>query len=265
MRRSLVPGLIENLRINLAQRAKGFGAFALGKVFFLGAGGAPEERQHLAALLYGRRERRGLRAEEAAFNFLDAKGLVEGLLERSGGAGRWSWSAEGLPSFLHPGRAAWLAADGMRLGYIGEVHPDIAGELSLPRCLILELDFEIVLQYLSPELKVRFLPRFPSVERGGGFSGRADYRLDQRPRAPSHRRGGGVRSIPRRSRSGRQEESGLYDLVPGGGQDPDGRGGAGSTPGAGGADRRDLRRSTEKLSGDSPDPTQKERSEDDEG
>jgi len=41
----------------------------------------------------------------------------------------------------------------------------VAEELSLPRCLVLELDFEKLLQYLSPKLTVRSLPRFPSVER----------------------------------------------------------------------------------------------------
>ncbi|HEY1372864.1 MAG TPA: phenylalanine--tRNA ligase subunit beta, partial [Candidatus Binatia bacterium] len=36
---------------------------------------------------------------------------------------------------------------------------------SLGRCLTFELDFGKLLQYLSPELAVRSLPRFPSVER----------------------------------------------------------------------------------------------------
>ena len=165
MRTSLVPGLIENLKINLAQRVKGFGAFSLGKVFYLSAGGDPEERQHLAALLYGARERRGLRAEEAPFSFLDAKGLIEGIVDRIGAAGAPVWADSGAPAFLHPGRAALLQADGATLGYVGEIHPDVGAELSLPRFLIFELDFEKLVQYLSPKLTVRSLPRFPSVER----------------------------------------------------------------------------------------------------
>ena len=163
MRLSLVPGLLEDLKVNLAQRAEGFAAFALNKVFFLDGENNPTERQHLAALLYGRRSRLGLRAEEALFGFLDAKGLVEGILERGGA--EWGWSAANPPPFLHPGRAARLEAAGANLGYIGELHPGVAEELSLPRCLVLELDFEKLLQYLSPKLTVRSLPRFPSVER----------------------------------------------------------------------------------------------------
>jgi phenylalanyl-tRNA synthetase beta chain len=190
MRTSLVPGLIENLKINLAQRVKGFAACALGKVFYLDPStratasgrepslrvvlckrseskddGDPKERQHLAALLYGAPERMGLRAEEAPFSFLDAKGLVEGIVERIGGGGRPVWTDSGVPAFLHPGRAALLQSDGAALGYVGEIHPDIGAELSLPRFMIFELDFEKLVQYLSPKLTVRSLPRFPSVER----------------------------------------------------------------------------------------------------
>jgi phenylalanyl-tRNA synthetase beta chain len=163
MRLSLVPGLLEDMKVNLAQRSKGFAAFALNKVFFLDSENAPAERQHLGAVLYGRRARAGLRADEDPFTFLDAKGLVEGILER--GTTEWSWSDDDLPPFLHPGRAARLGAERTNLGYIGELHPAAAEELSLARCLVLELDIEKLLQYLSPKLTVRSLPRFPSVER----------------------------------------------------------------------------------------------------
>jgi phenylalanyl-tRNA synthetase beta chain len=165
MRASLIPGLIESLKINLAQRVGGFGAFGVGNVFFLGADGNPAERQHLAALLYGQRERKGLRAEVAPFTFLDAKGSIEGILERVGADRAWTWTRSEAPSFLHPGRAARLRSGDASLGYVGEIHPDLAAKLALPRCLIFELDFEKLLQYLSPILTVRSLPRFPSVER----------------------------------------------------------------------------------------------------
>jgi phenylalanyl-tRNA synthetase beta chain len=190
MRLSLVPGLIENLKVNLAQRVKGLGVFALGKVFYLDPStratasgresslrvvlskrseskddGDPRERQHLAALLFGARERKGLRAEEAPVTFLDVKGLIEGSVEQAGAGDLFRWTGESVPGFLHPGRSARFEIDGAPLGYIGEIHPNVSEELSLPRFLIFELDFEKLVQYLSPKLTVRSLPRFPSVER----------------------------------------------------------------------------------------------------
>ena len=46
MRHSLLPGLIDNLRFNLAHKARSFSAFHLGKAFSLTADGVSEERQN---------------------------------------------------------------------------------------------------------------------------------------------------------------------------------------------------------------------------
>ncbi len=165
MRLSLIPGLVENLRFNLAQRAKGLWGFNLGKVFYLEPEGSLVERQHLAAILQGQRERRGLRRKEAPLDFLDLKGLVEGLLEVVGIKEQVAWTADGLASFLHLGKAAFLELEPSRIGYLGEVHPDLCGALSMPSFLIFELDFEKLIQYAPREFKARPLPRFPSVER----------------------------------------------------------------------------------------------------
>lgn len=165
MRLSLIPGLIGNLRVNLGQRVKGFCGFDIGKVFWLDPKGSPAERQHLAGLLYGQRERRGLRTKETPLTFLDLKGLVEGVLEIFRIEHDVDWTSTGVGPFLHPGKAGCLQLDDSRLGYLGEVHPDLREELDLPPFLIFELDFEGLVQYSPSELTARSLPRFPSVER----------------------------------------------------------------------------------------------------
>jgi phenylalanyl-tRNA synthetase beta chain len=165
MRLSLLPGLIENLRANLAQKAESFWAYHLAKVFRLGRGGDIEERQSLGGILYGPRARRGLRmGTESSLTFLDCKGLTEGILDllRVGEMVGWSRDAG---AFLHPGRAAALLANEKKLGYLGQIHPDISDELGLPPFLVFELDFEGLLQYAPPRITARSLPRFPSVER----------------------------------------------------------------------------------------------------
>jgi len=165
MRLSLIPGLSENLRANLAQKAETFCAYHLGKVFRLAADGVAEERQCLAGILYGPRARRGLRTgNEPALGFLDCKGLVEGMMDllALGESAEWSRDA-GL--FLHPGRAAALSAHERKLGYLGQVHPDISDQLGLPPFLVFELDFEGLLQYAPRRITARSLPRFPAVER----------------------------------------------------------------------------------------------------
>jgi len=166
MRLSLIPGLLENLRTNLAQQANSFWGFDLGKAFYLTPKGVTVERQQLAGLIYGQRRRKGLVGkEEKAPTFLDVKGMVEGILESLGLERGAVWTNDGIAPFLRPGKAASLQWNDSAVGYLGEIFPDLREELGLPPFLILELDFERLLKYAPRELAVCALPRFPSVER----------------------------------------------------------------------------------------------------
>ena len=165
MRLSLIPGLIENLRANLAQKAESFFAYHIGKTFRLGPDRGPEERQCLSGILYGPRALRGLRTgSEPSLTFLDCKGLVEGILDLLRIDETVEWSRESS-ALLHPGRAAALIRDGKKLGILGEAHPNVSDELGVPPFLVFELDFEGLLQYAPRRITARSLPRFPSVER----------------------------------------------------------------------------------------------------
>lgn len=165
MRLSLIPGLVGNLRSHIDQRARSFSAFELGKVFRLNPNGSSEEKTCLAAILHGHREQKGLRVGEVAFSFLSLKGLVEGVLEVFGAEKDAVWTVDDISPFLHHGKAASLKWDGSSIGYLGEVHPNLCEDLSLPTFLTLELDFGKLVQYARGDFKVRDLPRFPSVER----------------------------------------------------------------------------------------------------
>lgn len=164
MRLSLIPGLIENLRTNLAQTAESFWAYHLAQVYRLGPDGA-EERQCLGGILDGPRPRRGLRtAREDAVGFLESKGVIEGILDLLGMGETVAWS-RATNTFLHPGRAAAFGMGDKKLGYVGQIHPDVSDALGVPPFLLFELDFEGLLQYAPRQIIARSLPRFPSVER----------------------------------------------------------------------------------------------------
>lgn len=164
MRLSLLPGIIEDLRLNLAQRAGSFHAFHLGKTFRQGAEAQPEERHCLAGVLYGPRARHGLRqTQESTPGFLECKGLIEGLLDLFHIPGvRWRGESG---SGLHPGKTVALSCGENRLGYAGQIHPDLCEALELPPCFVFELDFDRLLEYAPRRVTARHLPRFPSVER----------------------------------------------------------------------------------------------------
>ncbi len=165
MRLSLIPGLAESLRVNLAQKAGSVYTYHIGKVFYLAADSEIGEKQCLAGVVYGPRARHGLRVEEEKpVGFLECKGLVEAVLElcRMREAAVWH---RGEAGFLHPGQSVNLRYRDMQLGYLGEVHPNIAQELELPSFFLFELDLEKLLEYAPRQITVSALPRFPAVER----------------------------------------------------------------------------------------------------
>ena len=165
LRHCLLPGLIENLKLNLAHRAESFAAYHLGKTFQLSPAGEPTERQSVAALLHGPRPRRGLRQGLAQpLGFLDCKGLIEALLELFHLTQLTGWSA--LESaILHPGQSATLLLNAEPAGYLGRLHPDICEQLEAPPCCVFELDFEKLLEYAPRRIAAHALPRYPAVER----------------------------------------------------------------------------------------------------
>jgi phenylalanyl-tRNA synthetase beta chain len=165
MRQSLLPGLIENLRFNLAHKASSFHGYQLGKVFRSGSNGEPLERQCVAGLLYGPRRRHGLRlGKEAPLDFLQCKGVVEAILELFHLNGRVSWTPLDV-ALLHPGQSASVGLGEARLGYLGQSHPDYADRFELPAFFVFELDLEKLLEYAPRRIGVRSLPRFPAVVR----------------------------------------------------------------------------------------------------
>lgn len=176
MRLSLIPGLIENLRMNLAQRATSFCAYHMGKVFRMTPEGATEERFYLSGIIYGPRARRGLKvAEERALGFFDCKGVFEGVMDLMRINEKISWS-EGSISALHPGRSALALIGAQRLAYLGQLQPTLSDELGLPPLFVFELDLEKSLEYAPREITARHLPRFPSVGRDFALIVERDFR-----------------------------------------------------------------------------------------
>jgi phenylalanyl-tRNA synthetase beta chain len=166
MRLSLIPGLIENLRVNLAHKAAGFQAYHIGKAFRMAPDtAAPEEKLYLSGVLYGPWMRHGLRdGTEHSPGFLECKGVVEGLLDLLRIGDQVEWSDDAVAA-LHPGRCARARIHGRDIGYLGQLHPNLCDELGLPPFFLFELDLEKSLEYAPRKIALRNLPRFPSVGR----------------------------------------------------------------------------------------------------
>ncbi len=166
MRSSLLPGLLESARHNVARDIKDVRLFESGRVFYSkGPYEQPDERLHLGLLLCGDFVPKTWRHGALPADFYAIKGLLVGLLDLLGVQWRL---IDGGPRFLHPGKAAEVVVDAREAGCLGELHPSVAaafglGALERPP-VVLELDLDVVLPVAERgERRYRDLISYPAV------------------------------------------------------------------------------------------------------
>lgn len=166
LRTAIAPGLLRDLRNNLAQGAQGLRLFELANVFEADAASETTARETgmLGILLYGRRHEAGWPHAEADMDYADIKGIVGHLLAFLHLPEPECRRAEGHP-FLLP--AVDILVNGERVGVMGRVLPAMAGEFHARKAVWLaELDLE-TLRRLHDAVAVAFrpLPVYPPVRR----------------------------------------------------------------------------------------------------
>ena len=161
MRTSLLPGLVEALRHNLARQQDRVRLFELGRVFHVDDGKAPRETRRIAAVATGRADAERWSTQSADIDFYDMKAEVEALLALAGITAEFRVAAN---AFGHPGRSAEVWNGGHRIGWIGHLHPRLAKALDLDREVVgFELDLDAATHRAVP--RAGELSRFPSVRR----------------------------------------------------------------------------------------------------
>lgn len=162
LRTSLVmPGLLDALERNQRHGARDIQFFETGRVFTPSPDG-PIETPRVALLLSGMTPR-GWAERSRALDFFDLKRTMDEILARLAG-GAMTWTREGVPPFLHPGRSAVIHLEGKACGYLGEVHPDTIGAFSLKdRPVVAEIAFDAL--NLREGRAFTSFSRFPEVVR----------------------------------------------------------------------------------------------------
>jgi|HubBroStandDraft_4_1064222.scaffolds.fasta_scaffold02084_3 phenylalanyl-tRNA synthetase beta chain len=145
LRTTLLGSLLDVARRNLARGADTVRLFEAGAVYLPSAdGGLPDEPYTVAALTIGSVRPPSWRdPQPRVADFFAAKGVLGGLLDTL----RIPWSVESQTTpepFLHPGRAAAILIDGDRkVGWLGEVHPQVAARWDLRGTVAaFEIDFD---------------------------------------------------------------------------------------------------------------------------
>ena len=153
MRTTLAPSLLQVAVRNLRRGNMEGKVYELAKVYLadeLPIKNFPEERPTLGIAMWGK------------YDFFDLKGACEYVAENLNTA--FSYTPATRP-YLHPGMCAEIAADGVTVGYLGMISPEISSELALDRAvLIAELDYKELKKHAKP-FKYSPLPAFPVETR----------------------------------------------------------------------------------------------------
>lgn len=162
MRTSLLPGLVEALKRNQARQQGRVRLFEIGRVF--AAGDPPRETERLAAVLTGSARAEQWGEPRRSVDFFDVKGMVERLLALTGDPAGFHFSAERLPSWLHPGRSALVWRGEALVGLLGCLDPRLAQALEVDGdTWVFDLDLAAIAARRLP--RASELSRFPSLRR----------------------------------------------------------------------------------------------------
>lgn len=143
MRTTLIPGLLQSARFNIAHGGSSVALFEVGKVFFNQEsperGTVPEQPDVLAFVGVGSTGAISVSGAGRPVDVFSGMALWRSLV-RQMGLGSYELRQSELPG-LHPGRGARVVLDDNTIGQIGELHPAVARSFDLPgRVLVGELD-----------------------------------------------------------------------------------------------------------------------------
>jgi len=167
MRTFISANLLKNVAYNLNRGERNLRLFEYGKVFFETTGGMPLEKQAIAFFLTGQEREFFWRDQMKEYDFFDAKGVVDTAFSVIGLSAVWEESTE---PFLVKGRAADIYVDGSKIGWVGELSPDILNLYGIDQKVLGgDFFFDPLVQKGILDVKYRQISRYPAVVRDFAF------------------------------------------------------------------------------------------------
>jgi len=166
LRPSLLPGLLDSLRINVSRKNADVALFEIGRVF-TEVNGATKEERRVAIALTGQRQLPFWSGDErgAKFDNYDLKGLAEDLLEQFGIRGVVFTTNPASTSLLLESASITLGGK-LPLGELGQLLPALAKKYDLRDAVYLaEFNLDLLLARRNAAKAFKPLPSFPSIRR----------------------------------------------------------------------------------------------------
>jgi phenylalanyl-tRNA synthetase beta chain len=166
MRVSLWTGLVHTCRENLRRQQTRVRLFEIGSRFTLAGDSGGHELQEiesLAGIATGSRWPQQWGSAAEPVDFYDVKSDVTELLSLTGDLSSLRFVTNALPA-LRPGRSARIYRNATPIGWLGEMHPQLAKALNFSTTAFL-FELDIKLAFACKQLKYQKISKFPSVRR----------------------------------------------------------------------------------------------------
>ncbi len=157
MRTTSLNGMLTSLATNYNRRNKNVRLYELGNIYLpksLPLTELPEERMQFTLGMYGDGD------------FFSMKGVIEEFFEKIGLHKKETYDPNAGKPYLHPGRQANIIYDGVVVGYLGEVHPDVADTYGIStKAYVAVLDMPEITERATFDRKYTGIAKFPAVTR----------------------------------------------------------------------------------------------------
>ena len=170
MRPTLLPGLLESVRVNFNHQRKDLRLFEIGKGFAASSGedGLPLERELFAVAVTGEDAQASRGTNQRELDFYDVKGAVEAAAAAVGFSNLEFAAAE--TRHLRKGQAATIAYNGTIVGTVGLLNEELSADYKFKQPVyVAELDLQTLLAQESAPGLYSPLPKYPSVVRDVSF------------------------------------------------------------------------------------------------
>ncbi len=157
MRTISLNGILTSLATNYNRRNKNVRLYELGNIYIpksVPVVDYPDERMQFTLGMYGDGD------------FFTMKGVVEEFLEHIGMKHKATYDPDAGKPFLHPGRQALIQYDDTVIGYLGEIHPEVADNYDIDtKVYVAVLDMPEILPFASFDRKYEGIAKYPAVSR----------------------------------------------------------------------------------------------------
>lgn len=164
LRMNLVTGLLDDVAYNVARKNSQIAFYEIGRVFYQGEH-LPLEETHLALAVSGETSVKDWQTKAQKVDFFSLKGILDNLFATLSVTEQITYEKTSALTDLHPGRSAEILLNGEKVGFIGQVHPNVAKTFDIPETYVTELNLAAILANENNKIVYQAVSKFPSVSR----------------------------------------------------------------------------------------------------